>query len=69
MPLAQPNAVVANDGTLLDLDSLPATYGYTGADMTSITVTVTEGGATRTYVKTMVYSSGILQSKTAWIKQ
>ncbi len=69
MPLAQPSAVVATDGTLLDLDSLPCSYGYTGADLTTMTVTVTEGGVTRTYVQTFTYSGGVIQSNTGWEKQ
>ena len=69
MPLAQPSAVTANDGTLLDVDSLPKNYGYTGADLTTITTSVTENGVTRTYVKTMTYSAGIMQTSSAWIKQ
>ena len=45
--------------------SYPKAYGYTGEDLTTITVTV---GAD-SYVKTFTYSSGVLTAESMWVKQ
>jgi len=69
MPLAQTNAVTATDGTLLDLDSLPHTFGWTGSDLTTDTVTFVDKGVTLTYMQTMTYSGGVIQASSEWVKQ
>jgi len=70
MTIGTTTPVMADDGNLLDIDSLPHTYGWTGADLTSDTVTVTDNnGATKTYVQTMTYAGGVIQTSSEWVKQ
>lgn len=45
-------------------DSLPETYGYTGANLTTIVKTF--GGST--WTQTLAYSGSVLTSVSAWVK-
>jgi hypothetical protein len=45
----------------------PQTMGYTGTDLTTITLVDLLGNGT--YVKTMTYTLGVLQTVSGWVKQ
>jgi hypothetical protein len=47
-----------------DFNSSPVTYGYTGADLT--TIVRTAGGYT--YTKTLTYASGVVTAESAWVR-
>ena len=55
----------ADDGVILPLDSLAKSFGYTGDNLT--TITVSHDG--ETYVKTLTYTSGKLTATSVWVKQ
>jgi hypothetical protein len=62
--------VIASDGTLLPLDSLPQALGYTGANLTTVTVQYADQlGILQTYVQTLSYTGANLTAVSRWVKQ
>jgi hypothetical protein len=57
--------VIASDGTQIPLSSVAKTYGYTGNNITSISITY-RGNV---YRKTLVYVSNLLTSESIYVKQ
>jgi len=57
--------IVASDGVTLPIDSLAQTLGYTGSNLTSVTVSY--GG--QTYVQTLTYTGVNLTGVSQWVKQ
>jgi hypothetical protein len=55
----------ATDNTQLDLDSLPVTLGYTGSNLTTLTIVYREN----TYIQTLTYSGANVVTISNWIKQ
>jgi len=54
-----------NTGSMLSPGMLPATYGYTGDLMTSVTV----GDGANTWVMTNTYDGSNLAATSGWVKQ
>jgi hypothetical protein len=54
-----------NTGSMLSPSIMPKTYGYTGSNIT--TVTVTDGD--NTWVWTYTYSGSNLTAESGWVKQ
>lgn len=57
--------VVASDGAMLPLDSLPATITYSGNFVSTITVSYENN----TYVQTFTNNGTVITGFTGWIKQ
>ena len=55
----------ADDGVILPLESLAKSFGYTGDNLT--TITVSHNG--ETYVKTLTYTGDKLTATSVWVKQ
>ena len=55
----------ADDGVILPLESLAKSYGYSGGNLT--TITVSHNG--ETYVKTLTYTGDKLTATSVWVKQ
>ena len=63
--LVNDGAVTADDGVVLPLESLAKSYGYTGDNLTTITVSYNS----ETYVKTLTYTGDKLTATSVWVKQ
>lgn len=57
--------VIASDGTLLPLDSLPTAIGYSGG--LPVTFTVVYRG--NTYIQTFTYTGTDVTNISRWVKQ
>ena len=55
----------ADDGVILPLESLAKSFGYTGNNLTTITVSYNS----ETYVKTLTYTNDKLTATSVWVKQ
>jgi hypothetical protein len=62
---------LATDGTALPLDILPVTLGYTGSNLTTLTVTYASyaTGAQRNFVQTLTYTGSNLTNISRWVAQ
>ena len=58
-------AATADDGVVLPLESLAKSFGYTGDNLT--TITVSHNG--ETYIKTLTYTGDKLTATSVWVKQ
>jgi hypothetical protein len=54
--------VQANDGTMLPLESLPVVFGYTGSNITTITVQY-QG---KTFIQTLSYAGSNVTNISGW---
>lgn len=54
-----------SDGVQLPLDSLEQVFGYTGSNVTTITVVY----AGNTYVQTFIYAGSNVTQISGWVKQ
>lgn len=60
-----PEMVIASDGVLLPIGNLAKTYGQSGGQINTITVSY----AGETYVQTLTYSNGLVATESKWVKQ
>lgn len=64
------DVVTASDGAQLDLSSLPQVLGYTGANLTTITVVASnQFGVIKTYIQTLTYTGSNLTGISRWTVQ
>lgn len=62
---------LANDGTALPLDMLDMTLGYTGSNVTTLTVNYpsSQSGIPTDFVQTITYSGSNVTNISQWVAQ